>query len=153
MDIFGSTDPRKMPGHLFNSSIYKNYDTAIRGNLDKQNFSVCPRHWYFDAIYDCESCKERFTWTADEQKSWFEEYHFWVDSEPRNCKKCSADKRRLKKLRQEYDLNVTNARNSRSIDEKKRIIYIVECFESYFSSIPDKMVETKNIFSRQIIKM
>jgi len=153
MDIFGSTNPRKMPGHLFGGAIYKNYETAIRSNPEKQNYSVCPRYWYFDAEYICESCKTHFTWSAKEQKMWFEQYYFWVDSEPKNCKRCSASRRKLKELRKEYDAIVASARDGGSYDQKKRVVDIIGQFEDMFSTIPSKIRDTKKLFERQINKM
>ena len=140
MDIFGDTDSRKMPGHLFHGSLHLDHATAIRGNPDKQNYSVCPRHWYLDADFKCDSCGREFTWTAREQKAWFEDYFFWVDSKPRQCKSCMADRRRLKELRKEYDTMVPEARAQGSSDQKRRIITIIAEFESAFSSLPEKMI-------------
>ena len=150
MDIFGDTDSRRMPGHLFRGSLHLDHATAIRGNPDKQNYSVCPRHWYLDADFKCDSCGREFTWTAREQKAWFEDYFFWVDSKPRQCKSCMADRRRLKELRKEYDTMVPEARAQGSSDQKRRIIAIIAEFESAFSSLPEKMIETKALFERQL---
>lgn len=85
MDIFGNTDPKLMPRHLFGGAYQLDYSTAIRGNPEQQNFSICPRHWYLDAIFKCEMCGDNFTWTAAEQRTWFEDWHFWIDSVPNQC--------------------------------------------------------------------
>lgn len=149
-DIFGNTDSRKMPEHLFWGAISLDHDTAIRGNPDKQNYSVCPRHWYIDASFECESCGEEFTWTAREQKAWFEDYLFWVDSQPRHCKKCMADRRRLEALREEYDSSVASARDHGTDEEKRRIIEIVSELEAALGQLPEKMIAAKALFQRQI---
>jgi len=122
MDSFGSTDPRKMPKHLFSGAIYLDYRGAIRGNPQKQNYTVCPRHWYMDADFICARCGREFTWTAAEQKAWFEDYFFWVDSHPCLCKTCMADRRHLESLRKEYDSTVSEARSGGSSDQKLRVI-------------------------------
>jgi len=152
MDYFGSTYPQMMPKHLFGGAIHLDYSSAIRGNPQKQNFSVCPRHWYIDAAFNCANCRKEFTWTAREQKAWFEDYFFWIDSSPRLCKKCMADRKRLESLRKEYDSTVSAAQNRNATDQKRRVIEIVCELESAFRHLPEKMVETKKLFERQIQK-
>ncbi len=63
-----------------------------------------------DAVFKCEGCREKFTWTADEQKAWFEEYRFYVDSQARHCRECRIEHRHLAALRKEYDETVGEAR-------------------------------------------
>lgn len=152
MDYFGSTDPRMMPKHLFWGAIHLDYDSAARGNPQKQNFSVCPRHWYIDADFNCANCRKEFTWTAGEQKAWFEDYFFWIDSSPRLCKKCMANRRHLKDLRVEYDSTVAAARHKGATDQKRRVIEVVCELEAAFGRLPEKMIETKKLFERQIQK-
>lgn len=152
MDIFGSIDPRKMPKHLFGGAIHLDYGSAIRGNPQKQNYSVCPRHWYIDADFECAGCHREFTWTAREQKAWFEDYYFWIDSHPRLCKSCMANRKRLESLRKEYDSIVAEAQSKSAIDQKRRVIEIVRELESSLTPLPEKMVETKNLFEHQINK-
>ena len=152
MDIFGSTDPRKMPEHMFYGTIHLDYKSAIRGNPQKQNYSVCPRHWYIDAGFECESCHREFIWTAREQKAWFEIYNFWIDSKPRLCKGCMANRKRLESLRKEYDSIVGDAQSKSELDLKQRVIAIIYELESAFTSLPEKMIVTKNLFEHQIQK-
>lgn len=150
MDIFGDTDARKMPRHFFFGALRIHHDTAVRANIEKQNYSVCPRHWYVDADFKCQRCSEDFTWTADEQKVWFEDYFFWVDSLPRQCRKCRIELRGLVALRKEYDATVAAARDHGTPEQKSRIIEIVSELQQAFGSLPDKMTETKELFERQI---
>lgn len=152
MDIFGSIDPRKMPAYLFQGAVYLDYSSAIRGNPGKQNYLVCPRHWYLDADFNCERCHVEFTWTAREQKYWFEDYYFWVDSRPRHCKGCVAVRKHLKLLRMEYDSTVRAAHLSSATKEKIRIIEVVCEMESAVVHLPRKMIETKELFERQLRK-
>lgn len=141
-----------MPRHLFSDATHFDCASAIRGNPQKQNYSVCPRHWYVDADFNCTRCSKEFTWTATEQKAWFEDYFFWIDSSPRHCKKCMSDRRHLESLRKEYDSTVSAARHKGATDTKCRIIEIVRELESVFGNLPEKMIETKDLFDRQILK-
>jgi hypothetical protein len=152
MDYFGSTDPRLMPKHLFSGAVHMDYASAVRGNPEKQNYSVCPRYWYIDADFICKGCRKNFTWTAGEQKAWFEDYFFWIDSSPRHCMTCSADQRHLASLRTEYDSIVAEARPKDAIGRKLRVIEIVRELEVAFDRLPEKMIETKKLFERQIQK-
>src|SRR4051794_10797523 len=87
-DSFGDSDPRKMPGHLFWGVRHLDYSTAVRADISQQNFSVCPRHWYIDAAFHCSRCDQSFVFTADEQKFWYEQLKFWIDSIPKECATC-----------------------------------------------------------------
>ena len=152
MDYFGETDSRKMPKHLFWGAIYLDHETAIPGNPKKQNFTVCPRFWYLDADFLCDGCRQEFTWTAGEQKAWFEDYFFWVDSQPRHCRKCRASRTHLSQLRKEYDASVAEARNHGTVDQKRRIIEIVAELEAAFGRLPEKMLETRDLFEHQLTR-
>lgn len=153
MDIFGSSDPRKMPAHLFGDAIRLDYSSAIRGEPQKQNYSVCPRHWYVDADFECARCHREFSWTAREQQAWFEEYSFWIDSCPRLCPSCMSNRKRLQALRKEYDSTVAGAQAKDAIEQKRRIVEIVRELESALTSLPEKMLETMHLFERQIHKV
>jgi hypothetical protein len=152
MDVFGDTDPKKMPQHFFFDALAVHHETAVRARIEKQNYSVCPRHWYVDADFRCERCGSEFTWTANEQKAWFEDYFFWVDSQPCHCRECRGELRRLVELRKEYDANVAAARRAGAVDQKSRIVEIVSSLEKALGKLPDKMTETKELFERQIRK-
>ena len=149
MDIFGNKDPKKMPQHLFSGALAIHHETAVRSNIEKQNYSVCPRHWYIDADFKCDRCAKEFTWTAKEQKAWFEDYFFWVDSQPRHCRECSGELRRLLELRKEYDATIGAARDHGTPDQKSRIIQIVSELQHVFGRLPEKMTETKELFEHQ----
>lgn len=152
MDIFGNTDPEKMPRHLFFGALAVHQNTAVRANIEKQNYSVCPRHWYIDADFKCEQCAREFTWTAEEQKAWFENYFFWIDSQPRHCRECSGELRRLLELRKEYDATVATARDHGTPDQKSRIIQIVSELQRVIGRLPEKMTQTKELFEHQAKK-
>lgn len=152
MDIFGDTDPKKMPLHLFHGAHEIDYSTAIRANTAVQDCSVCPRHWYIDARFGCADCGTEFLWSADEQRVWFETYRFWVDSQPRHCRDCRAKRRDALNLRQDYDSLVASARSRGTPEQKQRVVEIVDALESYLGSVPDKLSETRRLFQQQLTK-
>jgi hypothetical protein len=151
MDTFGSTDPRKMPLHLFHGAHDFDYSTAIRANIALQDYTVCPRHWYIDARFRCSECGADFLWSAQEQRTWFETYRFWIGSQPRLCRECRAKRRDATHLRQDYDALVGAARSGGAPEQKQRIIEIVDALESYFGSVPDKLTQTRDLFRNQLV--
>jgi len=54
-----------------------------------------PRFAYFDIKKRCNDCKRNFIFSASEQSKWYEDYKFWVQSEPKQCLAC----RRLRRDR------------------------------------------------------
>ena len=137
-DLFGKTDPKRMPPHFFFGAVQLDLSSAAQANVDKQNYSTCPRYWYIDAIFLCQDCAAQFTWTADEQRAWFEEYGFYVDSHPTRCAKCRRNSRRLKSLRQEYDRTVERARAGESLEEKKRVLSLIDQIEELARVAPKR---------------
>ena len=139
-----------MPKHFFHGALCVDHETAIPANPEKQNYSVCPRHWYVDALFKCKGCGDEFTWTAVEQKVWFDDYFFWIDSKPQHCKKCRTERRRLSELWKEYGTMVTAARNGGTSDQKRRIVLIVDELAQELGQLPEKMMQTKELFECQI---
>ena len=151
MDIFGNTDPKMMPPHFFYGATNIDYSTAVRADTGPQNYSVCPREWYIDASFTCQGCNTTFLWSVSEQKAWFEDYKLWVDSCPTLCKECRKEKRDLKKLRQEYDTLVSEARSSSNITIKRNVVDLI-CGLEQSLALPDGIVETKKVLLKQIKK-
>ena len=151
MSSFGENSPQDMRWHYFSGTTKRSYDTAMRSDPSKQNCSVCPRYWYLDVDYTCAGCGNAFTWTAKEQKVWFEDYGFWVDSEPNHCKGCRRLHRYFKEIRNEYDSIVASARSNTSFDGRRRIIEIVDELEKSLSDLPQKMIDTRTEFRKSVL--
>lgn len=149
-DFFGSDQSVKMPMHFFFGALRIDHTTAIRADITKQNYTVCPRHWYVDAFMPCQSCWETFLWSAAEQRLWFEEYHFFVDSQATRCRKCRALKRQITGLKQQYDQTVSEARTGRNVDKKKLLIAIIYQLACMIGDLPANMTETRKLLLSQI---
>ena len=142
-----------MSSHFFSGVVRMNYDSVIRANIDKQNYSVTPRHWYVDAIMKCEACRQEFLWSAKEQRLWFEEYGFWIDSVARHCPRCRKKNRRVVELKREYDSLVGAARKNGTTTQKQKIPELVDQLEaSGCDQISRAMRDTRRIFNQQIQK-
>jgi len=148
---FGWKSSRDMPSHLFYPAVAIHHATAVRANTRIQNYSVCPRHWYVDATFRCQSCQESFVWTADEQRVWFEEYEFYVDSRPTRCAACRARRRQLDSLKREYDRDVAAARRRAApIADKSRIVSLIDQIQELTGSSQPAMLATRELLLKQI---
>jgi len=96
MDWFGKLDPRKMPAHLFWRAKSLDYESAVPADIAEQSYSVCPRFWYIDARIQCIDCDEDFLFSKEEQKFWYENLKFWIDSFPKRCKRCQKAEKKMR---------------------------------------------------------
>jgi hypothetical protein len=150
MDMFGDTDPKKMPPGYFYDVVGIDYPTAVRADVSKQDYTVAPRHWDVDAKCRCRSCRAEYVWSASEQKQWFEEFRFNVSSKPKECPTCRVRRRRAIRLGQEYAAKVAQARSHGTAELKNRIVEIIDELEAYWGRVPNKVRETREIFRRQL---
>jgi hypothetical protein len=81
----------------YSSAITVDESHCVLANPDKQHYTVVPESAYYSMKLRCERCGEDFWFSANEQRVWYEEWGFWIDSVPRRCVTC----RRL--LREEHD--------------------------------------------------
>ena len=148
---FGWKSSRHMPSYLFCPAVAIHHATAVRANTRVQKYSVCPRHWYVDATFRCQSCQESFVWTADEQRVWFEEYEFYVDSRPTRCVACRARRRELFSLKREYDRDVAAARRRTApIADKSRIVSLIDQMQELTGSSQPAVLATRELLLKQI---
>jgi hypothetical protein len=152
MDVFGDTDPRKMPTHLFFGALNMDFDSAERADISKQDYSVCPRHWYIDATFPCKTCGTAFVFSAKEQRFWYEELRFYVDSQPRRCPACRKKHRKTKLLKQQYERLISKAISSKDVSEKKTVVGILDELASASHCLTERMTENRELLLRQIKK-
>jgi hypothetical protein len=152
MSDFGSDDPREMPAHFFYRSLRVNYETAVHSNPDNQYCSICPRYWYADATFPCDRCGVEFVFSAAEQRVWYEEYGFWVDSLPRHCLACRRDRRTLKVVRKEYDQTVAQVLQYDDLEAKKRLAGVIDQLYEFGGELPPKINENRRRLANQIAR-
>lgn len=141
-----------------------NYDTAEKADITKQDYSVCPRYWYIDATFDCEGCGADFIFSAKEQRFWYEDRRFYVDSKPKNCPACRKKERRRKLLKQQHDSLIAEAISSKDLAKKAMVVAILDELASppsyrphwkipkLWEQLPKKMSEHREILLKQIKK-
>lgn len=152
MDLFGDTDPRKMPKHLFFGALSLQFESAERADTAKQDFSVCPRHWYIDATFQCEACSTEFVFSAQEQRFWYEDRGFYVDSIPRKCPACRKQARRVKLLKQQYESQISGTISSADISKKITLVGMLDELASTPFHLTERMIEHRNRLLDQIRK-
>jgi hypothetical protein len=147
---FGRDKPRDMPGHLFHRSLRIHYETAVRANPENQNCSICPRFWYIDATFRCDRCGAEFLFSAAEQRVWYEDYGFWIDSLPTHCRDCRRDARALKALRLEYDQTVAEVLQHGNLENKKRLALVIDHLYEFGGDLPSRINEARRRLANQI---
>jgi hypothetical protein len=152
MSDFGRQAPRQMPVHFFYRSLRVNYQTAVPSDPNSQNCSICPRYWYVDAIFPCDRCGAEFSFSAAEQRTWYEEYGFWVDSLPRHCLSCRRDLRNLKTVRQEYDRSVTHTLQHGDLESKKRLAAVIDQLYEVGGDLPPRINQNRRRLAKQLAR-
>ena len=67
---------------------------AERADISKQTFCDAPPYLaFYDTTYFCEDCGKEFVFGTSEQRYWYEELQFWVQSRPKQCKDCRKKRR------------------------------------------------------------
>jgi len=67
---------------------------AIPADPSRQLFCDWPPYLaYFDIGHRCSDCGEKFVFTKHEQRFWYEELGFWVQSRPKQCAACRQKRR------------------------------------------------------------
>ena len=150
--LWGETNPGRMPGHLFFGARSMDYRTAQKADYAKQNYTVCPRFWYVDAVFVCCDCGNDFVFSADEQRFWYEDKQFWVDSLPKRCAKCRKAERTRLELRKRYDSMISDALSHSEAGAKKEVIEIVNQLEAGDEQLPDRMKENRATLYAQLAK-
>jgi hypothetical protein len=153
LDIFGEHDPRRMSPGYFPRHLRLNFDSAIKADVSKQNFSVMPRHWYIDATILCIRCRCEFCFSADEQKVWYEDYGFFVKSFPKTCKGCRHKARELRALRREYNQDIVAVLRSDDLNWKMRIASVFDRLCEFWRGLPDKRHTNRERLARQIARL
>ena len=136
----------------FRGGVRLDHRSAVWANVSRQNYCAFPRHWYVDAILKCSVCGDEFCFTAADQRRWYEELGFYVDSYAKDCSSCRADNRRKKELRQEYDRDIKTALASSEIEQKQRMCDVVDALCAFETELPDKIHTNRRTLARQIAK-
>jgi hypothetical protein len=77
--------------------------TAIVADPSKQTRATVPVTHYFDLERSCRDCKRHFIFFAEEQKYWYEELGFGLESDCVRCTECRKKQQGIAWLRERYE--------------------------------------------------
>jgi len=100
---------------------------AVRGDIRRQEYcGMChvPRYFYVDEARTCVQCEGAFTFTAAEQKHWYETLHFWADSTAIRCLDCRRQQRGKRAIQRQ--LAAALAAVAATPDDPARLIELAE---------------------------
>lgn len=126
------------------------YKTSQKADISKQNYTVCPRHWYVDATFVCRDCGQEFVFKVSEQRFWYEERRFYVDSIPKACPNCRRAERTRVELRRRYDALITEALGECPDEKKREVITLICDLEAMEETIPERMKENRARLLKQL---
>ena len=120
---------------------------AIKSN-NPQNFGYSkPYFAYYDKTIVCESCKDEFIFSKEEQQYWFETLQFRVDAKCLNCKSCRKTIRKARKLNTELS-NILKDKSKMSETDFDRVIEIYNLMDK-----AEKVSEWKTYRTRFLKKL
>lgn len=78
-------------------------NTAIAADISKQTRATVPVTHYFDLERRCRDCNRQFIFFAQEQKYWYEELGFGLESDCVRCSDCRKKQQGMALLRETYE--------------------------------------------------
>lgn len=96
---------------------------VVKANPLGQTFCDFPPYLaYYDETLRCEACDQDFVFFATEQRFWYEELKFFVQSRPKHCVECRRQRREHNKLNQELEKAI------RALDRRdvKQLAHVAE---------------------------
>lgn len=79
-----------------------------------------PIEVYVDLKYICRNCQQEFSFDAKEQKHWYEELGFIIDSRPVHCQNCRKEIRKIKNAQQKL-MQLLSTEGKLSLEELQEI--------------------------------
>ena len=149
-NLHGDKDPKRMPKHLFRGARHLDYKTAERADISKQHCTVCPRHWYIDATFVCCDCDQEYIFTAGEQRFWYEDRGFFIDSLPKCCIRCRKAERTRLELHRRYDALIAGALSKSTSETKKEVVELIDALELAEGRIPERMIKNRSTLYAQL---
>lgn len=114
--------------HWHSSKEFRIPNTAIQADLSRQTPATVPVTHYYDVKRECLDCGKPFIFFAEEQKYWYEELGFGLDSD---CVRCVFCRKRqqgltLKRVRYEELFHVTDRTTKESIEMAECCLSLIE---------------------------
>jgi hypothetical protein len=78
----------------YSSALAVDESNCVVANPDKQNYTVVAETVYYSMKLGCKQCHNEFWFPATEQRVWYEDWRFWIDSVPNQCAACRKASRK-----------------------------------------------------------
>jgi hypothetical protein len=103
-------------------------NTAILADLARQTPATVPVTHYFDLERKCRDCGRPFIFFAEEQKHWYEELGFGLDSDCVRCAECRKLQQGIARQREIYEtlFHVPNRTEEESIEMADACLSLIE---------------------------
>jgi len=88
---------------LYARDIKRIPNTAVVADSTRQTIATVPVTHYFDLDRVCRECGKRFIFFAEEQKYWYEDLGFGLDSDCVRCVPCRKRQQGIAQKRQRYE--------------------------------------------------
>jgi hypothetical protein len=72
----------------YRSTLEIDQSDSVIADTKKQRVTVTAEVVYHSMKLACDRCGEEFWFSANEQRVWYEEWGFWIDSVPKQCPPC-----------------------------------------------------------------
>jgi hypothetical protein len=103
-------------------------DTAIEADVSKQPTATVRVTHYFDVIRKCRDCGKSFIFFAQEQKHWYEELGFGLNSDCVRCVPCRKRQQGIAQTRERYEelFHVVNRTTDQNLEMADCCLSLVE---------------------------
>jgi hypothetical protein len=118
-------------GREFNKRIP---NTAIAADLAKQTAATMQVTHYFDLERSCRDCNRPFIFFAREQKYWYEQLGFGLDSDCVRCVDCRKQQQGIDRQRELYEslFHIADKTEQQTLEMASACLYLME--KSVFST-------------------
>lgn len=103
-------------------------NTAILADLRKQVAATIPVTHYYDVKRQCRDCNRMFIFFAAEQKYWYEDLQFPLESDCIRCCLCRAKQRQIVHSLQQYEnlFHVAKRTSEQTLTMTECCLYLIE---------------------------
>ncbi len=114
--------------HWHSSKSCRIPNTAIAADLNKQVPATVAVTHYYDVERKCRDCQSMFIFFAAEQKYWYEDLQFGLDSDCVRCCTCRKEQQGLTQKRQQYEelFHVVDRAPDQNLALAECCLYLIE---------------------------
>lgn len=104
-------------------------NTAIVADPVRQTRATVPVTHYFDLTRECRDCNRPFIFFAEEQKYWYEELEFGLESDCVRCFECRKSQQEIARQRELYEalFHVKNRDFDQNLQMADACLSLIEC--------------------------